>query len=104
MAGRGDEEKGLDHKGIGATYQPPSGMPNSITGPSTMSMAPGSLGPTSGDPYSMMVDAQEGYDFVFEPKLEIKYECPICLMCLREPVQTECGHRFCRNCITRSLR
>ena len=46
----------------------------------------------------------EGYDEYFDPPLENKYECPICLLGLREPVQTICGHRFCRGCILRSIR
>ena len=46
----------------------------------------------------------EGYDECFDPPLENKYECPICLLGLREPVQTICGHRFCRGCILRSIR
>ena len=46
----------------------------------------------------------EGYDEYFDPPLESKYECPICLLGLREPVQTSCGHRFCRGCILRSIR
>ena len=46
----------------------------------------------------------EGYDEYFDPPLEGKYECPICLLGLREPVQTSCGHRFCRGCIVRSIR
>ena len=46
----------------------------------------------------------EGYDEYFDPPLESKYECPICLLGLREPVQTSCGHRFCNGCILRSLR
>ena len=46
----------------------------------------------------------EGYDEYFDPPLENKYECSICLLGLREPVQTPCGHRFCRGCIIRSIR
>uniref|UniRef100_A0A4W3IBN1 TNF receptor-associated factor n=1 Tax=Callorhinchus milii TaxID=7868 RepID=A0A4W3IBN1_CALMI len=46
----------------------------------------------------------QGYDVDFEPALESKYECPICLMALREAVQTPCGHRFCRGCIVKSIR
>ena len=45
-----------------------------------------------------------GYDEFFDPPLESKYECPICLLGLREPVQTSCGHRFCKGCILRSIR
>ncbi|XP_013403469.1 TNF receptor-associated factor 6 isoform X2 [Lingula anatina] len=46
----------------------------------------------------------EGYDFDFCPPLDSKYECPICLMCLRDPYQTYCGHRFCKYCIFKWLR
>ena len=29
-----------------------------------------------------------------------RYECQICLLILRDPVQlSECGHRFCKLCI-----
>uniref|UniRef100_A0A3B4AEN3 TNF receptor-associated factor n=1 Tax=Periophthalmus magnuspinnatus TaxID=409849 RepID=A0A3B4AEN3_9GOBI len=47
---------------------------------------------------------QQGYDVEFDPPLESKYECPICLMALRNAVQTPCGHRFCKNCIEKSIR
>ncbi|XP_060532304.1 TNF receptor-associated factor 6 [Cylas formicarius] len=30
---------------------------------------------------------------------EARFECPICLAWLRDPVLTSCGHRFCRSCI-----
>ena len=46
----------------------------------------------------------EGYDEYFDPPLENKYECSICLLGLREPMQTPCGHRFCGGCILRSIR
>ena len=46
----------------------------------------------------------QGYDVEFDPPLESKYECPICLMALRNAIQTPCGHRFCKNCIEKSIR
>ncbi|XP_064600816.1 TNF receptor-associated factor 6-like [Liolophura sinensis] len=42
---------------------------------------------------------QLGYDATFNPPLERKYVCPICLAALREAVQTTCGHRFCSYCV-----
>jgi len=35
---------------------------------------------------------------------EARYECPICIGWLRDPVVTSCGHRFCRNCIEEWLK
>ncbi|XP_067118252.1 LOW QUALITY PROTEIN: TNF receptor-associated factor 6-like [Centruroides vittatus] len=42
---------------------------------------------------------RQGYDYEFVPILDLKFECPICYMCLRDAVQTECGHLFCEDCI-----
>lgn len=53
--------------------------------------------------YLLVIFFIAGYDNEFLI-LEHGYDCPICTMCLRDPYQTDCGHRFCRNCITRWLR
>lgn len=42
---------------------------------------------------------QGGYDLDFVGGLDPKHECPICLLCQRDPHQTSCGHRFCYSCI-----
>ncbi|KAM8893362.1 TNF receptor-associated factor 6 isoform 1-T2 [Spinachia spinachia] len=59
----------------------------------------------SGSSTSLQAPAPlQGYDVEFDPPLESKYECPICLMALRNAIQTPCGHRFCKNCIEKSIR
>ena len=57
-----------------------------------------SIGPSS-LPSLHENDTHGGFeaDFVFQ--LEDKHRCPVCLLALREPMQTNCGHRFCRSCI-----
>ena len=44
-----------------------------------------------------------GYDETFDPPLIREYECPLCMMVLRDPAQTPCGHRFCTACINRHM-
>jgi hypothetical protein len=44
-----------------------------------------------------------GYVAEFDPPLEKKHECPVCMYALREPIQTACGHRFCTACIKQIL-
>lgn len=39
-----------------------------------------------------------GHEAIFNPPLEDKYKCPVCLAALRDPVQTKCGHRLCSSC------
>ncbi|KAK7814969.1 hypothetical protein U0070_024312 [Myodes glareolus] len=59
---------------------------------------------STGNFSSSFMEEIQGYDVEFDPPLESKYECPICLMALREAVQTPCGHRFCKACIIKSIR
>lgn len=41
-----------------------------------------------------------GYDVFPIETLDKRYECQICLLILRDPVQlSECGHRFCKQCL-----
>ena len=40
-----------------------------------------------------------GYDMNFEPELDSKYKCPVCLVAMKNAVQTKCGHRFCKTCL-----
>ncbi|KAL7992290.1 hypothetical protein Chor_016546 [Crotalus horridus] len=58
---------------------------------------------TGGTLSNSFMEETQGYDVEFDPPLESKYECPICLMALREAVQTPCGHRFCKACIVKSI-
>lgn len=39
-----------------------------------------------------------GYEANFNPPLDEKYKCPVCLTALKDPVQTKCGHRLCSSC------
>lgn len=55
--------------------------------PSSLNTLPGSF------------QIEEGYDYDFVDPLDPRFECPICHLCLKDPCQTECGHRFCRLCI-----
>lgn len=49
-------------------------------------------------------DDIQGYSEEFDPKLGEDLKCPICLLGLREAVQTVQGHRFCRSCLAKSIR
>lgn len=41
-----------------------------------------------------------GYDADFVNGLPSEYECPICQLAFKDPVQLEeCGHRFCQSCL-----
>ena len=49
------------------------------------------------------VERIDGYDEIFDPPVSTDYECPVCMLVLRNPVQTQCGHRFCAACIKRHM-
>lgn len=41
-----------------------------------------------------------GYEAEFVATLPDEYECPICQLAYRDPVQLEeCGHRLCYSCL-----
>ena len=40
-----------------------------------------------------------GFDVKCVEKVPSRFECGICMLIMREPVQTSCGHRFCRVCL-----
>ena len=46
----------------------------------------------------------DGYDELFDPPVQEDFQCPICMLCLRDPVQTACGHRFCNSCMQCHMR
>ena len=49
------------------------------------------------------VERIDGFDEIFDPAVSADYECPVCMLVLRNPVQTQCGHRFCATCIKRHI-
>ncbi|XP_062512481.1 TNF receptor-associated factor 6-B-like [Corticium candelabrum] len=42
--------------------------------------------------------AAGGFDARFVDRLSDRHTCPVCLLALREPTITKCGHLFCNDC------
>ena len=42
-----------------------------------------------------------GYDFEIDGPLVKEYECPICLLLLRDCVELPCSHSLCKSCLQR---
>ena len=40
-----------------------------------------------------------GYKATFLQELQRRHQCRICSLALRVPMQTECGHLFCKDCV-----
>ena len=40
-----------------------------------------------------------GFDARFVDRLSNRHTCPVCLLALREPTVTKCGHLFCNDCV-----
>ena len=40
-----------------------------------------------------------GYDVECLEAVPPSWECSICTLILRKPIQTACGHRYCFNCL-----
>ncbi len=46
-----------------------------------------------------------GYEYEFVDHVSDSQKCPVCLLPMRDAVQTsECGHRFCEDCLHGILR
>ena len=46
----------------------------------------------------------EGYDEDFVEAVDEDLQCLICHLPLKEPIQTKCGHRFCKDCLEEYIR
>lgn len=51
------------------------------------------------------IESKAGYDVDPIEMVGRRYECHICHLILRDPVQfSECGHRFCKICINKYIK
>ena len=52
----------------------------------------------------LMEEEDGGYDADFVDNLDKDLECPVCMLALREPVLTHCGHHFCHSCTMKLMK
>ena len=46
-----------------------------------------------------------GYEYEFVDEVSPNQKCPVCLLPMKDAVQTsDCGHRFCRDCLRGIMR
>lgn len=45
-----------------------------------------------------------GFEETFVNEVDEDYHCAICKFPAKEPVQTRCGHRFCKGCMEENMR
>ena len=50
------------------------------------------------------IDGDDAYSRVDLDLLNAELRCPICLRLMRDPMATECLHRFCKDCIEKTIR
>ena len=50
------------------------------------------------------VQSSGGFDYEFIDKVLDSQKCAVCLLPMRDAVQTRCGHRFCYTCLAKTLR
>ncbi len=86
-----------------ANPSPSSSVPDSACGSNPNNPANNEASNEGNGNSAENVERIFGYDEVFDPPASRDHECPICIMVLRNPVQTPCGYRVCAACINRQI-
>ena len=106
------------HSSLFRNFQTPGGV---ILSRSRVSVGVGGLwGPPKRNPFGLLALARakteiqmaevrmnplpSGYEYEFISTVLDDHHCLICHLPLREPVQTRCGHRFCKKCLDEAIR
>src|SRR6218665_4161075 len=54
--------------------------------------------------YGITALSPKGYPIEIFSEVNAKYLCSICNLTLKNPVQSFCGHRFCKECFEHKMR